>query len=193
MGRRGDDTRGRILRVARKLMSERGYVGTTLKDIEKETGLTRGSIYHHYASKEDMGKEILSSAKKDLLSFVDSTLSGETSLEKLENHFRQITERHASRRFVGGCIFGNSAVELSDRYESFRLFLAGVFEEWRRRIESVLREGVEKGEVRRGADPSRISKMTISAIEGAILLSRVEKERGPLQETFEAILSLLRP
>jgi AcrR family transcriptional regulator len=41
-----------IYRKAMELFSEYGYKNTTMKDISEETGISIGSIYHHYRNKE---------------------------------------------------------------------------------------------------------------------------------------------
>ncbi len=45
----------KILEVAQRLFLEKGYDGTTIQDIVNELGgLTKGAIYHHYKSKEEI-------------------------------------------------------------------------------------------------------------------------------------------
>lgn len=45
----------KILKAAQKLFLEKGYENTTIQDIvDKLGGLTKGAIYHHYKSKEEI-------------------------------------------------------------------------------------------------------------------------------------------
>ncbi|MCM3887144.1 TetR/AcrR family transcriptional regulator [Frankia sp. R82] len=46
------DTRSRILAVASTLFGERGYAGTSVRDISGCLGLTKAALYHHFPSKE---------------------------------------------------------------------------------------------------------------------------------------------
>jgi TetR/AcrR family transcriptional regulator, cholesterol catabolism regulator len=48
------DRRGIILEAAAQLFVERGYGGTSMRDIAARAGLLPGSVYHHYAAKEDL-------------------------------------------------------------------------------------------------------------------------------------------
>lgn len=43
-----------ILAAARQLFSEKGYHGTTIRDIAEASGILSGSLYAHIASKEDL-------------------------------------------------------------------------------------------------------------------------------------------
>jgi TetR/AcrR family transcriptional regulator, cholesterol catabolism regulator len=54
-----EDRRDIILAAARRLFASNGYRGTTIRDIAKGAGLTSGSLYHHFTSKEAMLVEIL--------------------------------------------------------------------------------------------------------------------------------------
>ena len=47
-------TESRILEMAMRLFIEKGYEQTTLQDIADAIGMTRGAIYHHFKSKEDI-------------------------------------------------------------------------------------------------------------------------------------------
>lgn len=51
--------RAEILRIAGERFAQRGYAGTTVRDIAEAAGLTSGSLYHHFESKEAMLDEIL--------------------------------------------------------------------------------------------------------------------------------------
>jgi len=46
------DTKERILEAALRMFSERGYVGTNLRDLAKELGLSKSALYRHFDSKE---------------------------------------------------------------------------------------------------------------------------------------------
>ncbi len=55
----GASTRERILLVAARLFRYGGYASTSLREIAKEAGITAGSIYNHFASKEEILDEVL--------------------------------------------------------------------------------------------------------------------------------------
>lgn len=58
-GADGPEGRQRILDVAAALFLERGYVGTSLREIASEVGMKPGSLYYHFASKEALLQAIL--------------------------------------------------------------------------------------------------------------------------------------
>ena len=48
------DTKERILETALELFAQSGYLGTSMSDIAKELGITKGALYKHYTSKQEI-------------------------------------------------------------------------------------------------------------------------------------------
>ena len=55
------DTKERILETALALFAQSGYLGTSMHDIAKELGITKGALYKHYASKQAIFDAIVKS------------------------------------------------------------------------------------------------------------------------------------
>lgn len=55
------DTKERILETALTLFAQSGYLGTSMHDIAKELGITKGALYKHYASKQEILDSIVES------------------------------------------------------------------------------------------------------------------------------------
>ena len=49
---RGEATRGQLIEIATRMFAERGYEDTSIEAVLREAGVSRGSLYHHFASKE---------------------------------------------------------------------------------------------------------------------------------------------
>lgn len=55
---RGQETRERILATALRLFAKRGYGAVSIEEIAQEAGVTKGAIYHWFADKDDVGREL---------------------------------------------------------------------------------------------------------------------------------------
>src|SRR6202046_4871852 len=49
---RGEATRGQLVAIATRMFAEHGYEDTSVEAVLREAGVSRGSLYHHFASKE---------------------------------------------------------------------------------------------------------------------------------------------
>lgn len=56
--RRGADTKAEIRKVAIELFTERGYEGTSLREIAERLNITKAALYYHYSSKESIVRSI---------------------------------------------------------------------------------------------------------------------------------------
>jgi len=61
------DTANRILRQAMRIFLEKGYHGTSIDDITRAAGLTKGALYWHFSSKEELLKRIIEEFEKQFL------------------------------------------------------------------------------------------------------------------------------
>ena len=61
----GIDTKKSILASAKRLIARRGYENTSLSDIAKYAGVTRGSVYWHFENKEELLIALLDSLEED--------------------------------------------------------------------------------------------------------------------------------
>lgn len=84
-----EETERRILEVSRRLFTEKGYEHTTIQDIVDALGMSKGAIYHHFKSKEDIYDRICDSYYgKQSWMRQPNTLPGENALEKARYLFR---------------------------------------------------------------------------------------------------------
>jgi AcrR family transcriptional regulator len=49
---RGEATRSQLVSIATRMFAEHGYEDTPIEAVLREAGVSRGSLYHHFASKE---------------------------------------------------------------------------------------------------------------------------------------------
>jgi TetR/AcrR family transcriptional repressor of nem operon len=183
--RDGRSTREAIIEAATRLMHVGGYQHTSLDDVLRESGVGKGNFYHYFRSKEDLGFAILDQL---VSSFVERTLEpcfADTEAERLGQvrcFLDRVVEAQRKSNCVGGCFMGNLASELSDVHEGFRERLASVFTAWRVRMTTALAEAQDRGEVVASCRPATTAQFLVAGLEGGILLSKVSKDIGVLEQ-----------
>jgi AcrR family transcriptional regulator len=88
--RRGERTAERILDVAEALFAERGYAGTTLRDVAARVGVRNPSLYNHFPSKESLYAQVLERGIDPVLATLDEFLDESSALYR---DSRQVVER----------------------------------------------------------------------------------------------------
>ena len=63
--RKGDQTEKKIIDVALQLFVLKGYHGTSINDITKKVGVTKGALYSHFTSKSELLHKILEIYRTD--------------------------------------------------------------------------------------------------------------------------------
>jgi len=183
--RDGKTTREAILAAALRLMHVHGYHATSLDDVLRESGVGKGNFYYHFRSKEDLGYAILDQI---VAGFVERTLEPcftdpeGAPLAQIRCFLDRLEQAQRDRKCMGGCAMGNLASELSDVHEGFRKRLASVFTTWHARFAQALAAGKRRGEVVESCEPDASARFIVASLEGAILLTKVTKDIGVMEQ-----------
>jgi AcrR family transcriptional regulator len=174
----GERTRDRMVRGAAELLRQRGYSGTGFREVIEITGAPRGSIYHHFpdgkAQLAGEAVEYVGAIARDAISgpFDDADPIG--ALRTFVALWRRDFERSGHR---AGCPIAAVAVENHDEAPQLLDAAASAFEQWRIAFADCLRRaGVAEGR------SESLAVLVVSAVEGAIVLSRAERDSAPLLE-----------
>lgn len=184
---KGETTREKILQEANDLILQKGFRATSLEDVLDASGVKKGTLYYHFASKEDMGLVVLNRSIKNFFSELDAILLKTSPMKSINDFFKYALNHHREKKFTGGCLFGNTALEMSDVNRQYAECVNHLFIEWIKRLEAVIRAGQEKGEFRADIPSFTLSQTIVSTIEGGIMLSRLRKEESPLKNCIETL------
>jgi TetR/AcrR family transcriptional repressor of nem operon len=183
--RDGKPTRDAIVGAATRLMRIKGYNATSLDDVLSASDVGKGSFYHYFRSKEDLGYAIL---ERIVASFIERTVdpcfsdAGVKPLTQIRCLLDRVVEAQRERNCVGGCPLGNLASELSDVHPGFRARLAEVFSAWRARLNLALQEAQRRGDVGDDCRPDVIAHFLVASLEGAILMTKVTKDIAVMEQ-----------
>jgi TetR/AcrR family transcriptional regulator, transcriptional repressor for nem operon len=177
---RGQATRHRIVEQSAAVFNRHGYAGTSMADLMDATGLEKGGIYRHFESKQELAGEAFDYAwatvsKPRWHGLEDCS----TSLDKLLLLVRNFVEQ-PSRTIPGGCPLLNTAVDSDDGNPLLRAKAHAALDHWRDTIVEIVCQGQRSREFRPGIDARQVATIIIASLEGAVMMSRMEKTREPL-------------
>jgi TetR/AcrR family transcriptional regulator, cholesterol catabolism regulator len=178
------DRRDLILGTAGRLFAERGFFNTTTRDIADEVGIKSGSLYHHFASKEEMVDQIIRDYNQDLMAGSINAVDGVPPLEGLRRLVETVIQM-IERNRVAAAILRNDGVHLRQlpRFAYLDEVAQQIHEIWL----GVIEDGKREGQVRHDVDSDVIYRFILDS------LSNWNSPRGSvgLEEMSEFYIGLI--
>jgi TetR/AcrR family transcriptional repressor of nem operon len=179
---KGEKTRQRIVAQAATLFNERGFEGGSMADLMEATGLEKGGIYRHFSSKEDLAAAAFDFAWQAATHLRMHDLdSVPNSVDKLKRFMANFVERRPS--VSGGCPLLNTAIDADDGNRMLRERARRALHQWQDILSGIIKVGLERKEIKSEIDPKKLATLIIGSLEGALMISRLERNRDALVET----------
>jgi AcrR family transcriptional regulator len=170
------ETRERILTIAARLFTERGYDQTSLSHVAREARVSKALVLWHFDRKDTLFRAALGRTLEPF--FIDAeTLQGldeAAQIASLIDQFYEFVQENVySVRFLLSVIVDgeqqqNEVVErVSELYRIFRELLAGV-----------IREGRAKGRFRCGVDPELDGSLILTSLAGILIEHFIARDRA---------------
>ncbi|HET6228854.1 MAG TPA: TetR/AcrR family transcriptional regulator [Longimicrobiaceae bacterium] len=193
--RRAEARPGEILDAAMEMFVEKGFAATRMEEIAQRAGVTKGTVYLYYQSKEALFRAVVQ----------DNILP---SLEESERHVAEWTGSSADllgemvRRWwavVGrsrlGCVPKLMTSEAANFPELATYYMEEVVYRGRRVFESVLRRGIEGGEFRPDLDVRTAVRVIQSPLLNAAIhmqsLQRFDQEALDIDVFFDVAIDII--
>ncbi len=173
--RNPDVTRETILKESAILFNTLGYKATSISNITDATGLTKGAIYRHFASKDALEiqtLEHLSVLMNEQLR--DRIKKQPTAGKKLRTIFHFFKSYISNPPFEGGCPLLNAAVEADDAHPELRIAALKILNGLRSSVTSILEKGIYYNQIKKGIDKEMYTTLIIASLEGAIMMSKLQ-------------------
>lgn len=185
------DKKEQILKTAKDIFARKGLQTTSIDDIISACDITKGCFYHHFQNKEQLCLEAIDAYKVDFLKFLDSLLDPAKPAESMCAFFESALRLHQESNFIGGCPFGNIALETADSKPKYAARVLEVFREWQSKLQVVLLAAKVKGQIRSELSPETLAEHIAMTIEGGIMLSRLSKSELPLKNCLRTLRQLI--
>ncbi len=169
---KGSITRKNVIEKSLQLFSVKGYYNTSINDILDATNLTKGGLYGHFRSKEDIWYDVYGEAVEIWHDIVfESIRDFDDPVERIEVIIDRSMDNYlGSDIFEGGCFFLNMLVELSGQSEKMCTKILKGYVRFSKLIRDWLKEAAEKKLLKPGLDYQEISSFIIISLNGASAL-----------------------
>ena len=178
-------TKARIIHQAAELFNQKGYAGSSIADVMQATGLKKGGIYNHFKSKDELALAAFDYAvslmSQKIWQAVKTKLNAIERLQALVSAYLIYIDQPP---IAGGCPILNTAIEADDLDSPLRDRALAAINSWRGLIVRIIQTGIKKQEVRSTVEPDTVATIIICTIEGAIMMSQLEKNPIHLQKAI---------
>lgn len=167
-------TKETILRQSGILFNTQGYKATSISNITDATGLTKGAIYRHFTSKDELEIETLNHLSTIMNEKVRQRVKEQATAGNKLRAVVQFFESYISNPPVeGGCPLLNAAVEADDAHPELRKTAVKILSGLRSSLVSILEKGIYYKQLKKGIDKDLYATLIIAALEGAIMMSKL--------------------
>lgn len=174
-----------ILTEAIKLFKIRGYYNTSMADIAQACGLIKGSIYHYFKSKDEIGLESLKYIHEYFQEHIYSIAyeNNLSDIEKIKLFVKRIDDYFLNSE--GGCLLGNLALEVSYENLIFKEEIKSYFLAWENALARILESKYSKDEA------ISLSREYVALTQGAIMMMNLYNSPKEYLKVGEKIIKLL--
>jgi AcrR family transcriptional regulator len=152
-----------------RCFAERGYHASRMDDLVRESGLSKGSLYWHFDSKEDVFLALFDALEAEVFAaWDDEERHGHPVVRMLEREGEIVLERMAGQRVLLGAWMEFLAHPAAR--ERMRL----TYERSRARLAELIRRGVDEGELRADLPADDVAALLTGAVEGLALQTFVD-------------------
>lgn len=188
-----NDTRDSLIRSGIEMLTERGYMTSDIDGILKKVGVSKGSFYYYFDSKESFGREIMQSYSHYFSYKLDKCLLNNafTPLNRIYYFYEEAKKGMEKFNFERGCLVGNLGQEVSALPSGYREILNDIFTDWQSRIEICLEEAKVVGELSLEANCKVLASFFWIGWEGAVMRSKLVKNQEPLKIFIDNFIDML--
>ncbi|KQV98913.1 ScbR family autoregulator-binding transcription factor [Streptomyces sp. Root369] len=181
---RAEVTRSAILDGAARAFDAEGYHGTSLGDIVKEAGVTKGALYFHFGSKEELAQALVDEQFSALEPVTDTAKPGVQTV---------IDIVHTMARLLVADVRVRAGIRLVIDQSSKTGLVSEPYTRWIELFRECLVQAQQRGDVKADLDPGRVARLIVGSWTGLQLSSQVLSGRADLTEETTLMWEMLLP
>lgn len=175
-----------LVAIAADLFRMKGYAGTSIDDVARACGLTKGSLYHHFSGKEELALAALEQVHQHYRERIFSIIADEPApspqtLAAFNAAVEEFFQRHPH-----GCLLANLSLEGGSAAGPFQARIRLFFDEWLACYVKVFAQAAG------AAESSAMAEDALAIVHGCILMNRIRADLAPLRRQHGALIAMCR-
>jgi len=190
---KAERTKQFIIEKAAPIFNKKGIAGTSLSDLTRATGLTKGSIYGNFKDKDEVAVCVFQYNVDNLISYLGRAIDKKnTSIDKLLAIPKAYRKLYKTMIAYGGCPILNTAAEADDTHQVLCRLAVEAIETMKKTIFKLVETGKQTGELHNETDTDKIAEVIICLIEGGSLLSKTTGKKMYMMNSLEQVEKLIQ-
>lgn len=180
-------TKEKLLDAAQHLMLAKGFSSTTVDEICETAGLTKGSFFHYFASKEQLGKEVLDRFYFSRQQTIEQGAFRKKSdpLQRVYGYVDRVIELSKNPELPRPCLLGHFTQELSDTHPEIRVLCAQRFAEWAATLKQDLDEAKVQHAPKAPFDTQSLAEHFIAVLQGSRILATAKQDARVIEQNLQ--------
>jgi TetR/AcrR family transcriptional repressor of nem operon len=186
-------TKELIIKESANLFNNQGYKATSISDITKATGLTKGAIYRHFENKSDLEQQALRSLAKLMFTELGAQImKANTFQDKMDATFAFFERYMETPLYEGGCPLLNAATEVDDTNVVLRQQTFYILAQFKASVQKIIENGIKNNQVSSITDAPFYATIFIATLEGGIMMSRLERTPDAILKTVAHLRNVVK-
>lgn len=182
---KAERTRQYIIEKTAPIFNTKGYIGTSLHDLTIATGLTKGSIYGNFENKDEVALAAFDYNLQSVSKYIRLQMETKNAVIDKLLVYPETYRNHLNLPILSsGCPIANTTTEADDTHPLLKLKAANAYTSWKKRLEELLKLGIETDELKSDININEFTTVFISIIQGGILQSKATNSISPLNTSM---------
>jgi AcrR family transcriptional regulator len=192
------DTERLLIQITFNLLYRRGYCATNLTDILKDAKVTKGAMYYHFESKNELVLATMRYFLEYILHshwvdpFKDSKEPLQVLIDQINKYLVMYADADSFLDIKHGCPLMNFVLDMSDKDESFFIYLQSVYSRWQESVNNALQKAQELNQTKTQFNADDQARFIISSIEGSIGVAKAHNSLDVLRKSFTVLTDYIQ-
>ncbi|MFF2243304.1 ScbR family autoregulator-binding transcription factor [Arthrobacter sp. NPDC058130] len=185
---RAKATREAIVAGAAVVFEEHGYGNASLTQVSEAARVTKGALYFHFQSKEDLAKAVIEEQHRIVMAHSEAILGGnQPGLTTMILMCRAFGLQLIHEPVV------KAGIRLTFEAATFGQPVRGPYEDWIAAMERLTTQGKNERQIRSSIDPAALARYIVASFTGVQMVSDVLTGRTDVMQRIEEMWALLLP
>jgi TetR/AcrR family transcriptional repressor of nem operon len=177
----------KLLDAAEALMLSEGYSQTSVDSVCDDAGVTKGSLYHHFKTKEDLGVAVLErwiSRNAEILQN-GPHLEVEDPTQAALVYVQHVVDS-APDLWRSGCFVGSLSMDMAGSSDRMQKSVEAIFRGFVEGHADLFQPVVEKSKLENVPSAEELAEWFLATIEGSIVLAKAYRQMTPITRSVKS-------